>query len=583
MKLIDTALLGLIPALITLHLLLAPDTKVEESFNIQATHDVLVYGTPTHDVAARLRATYDHFDFPGAVPRTFVGPVLLAGLGGPLVNLVGFAHAQLVVRGLLGLANAAALVVFARSLRRGLGEGVMRWWVLLLVGQFHVVFYASRTLPNMFAFALTTLASANLLPNQPLQSHLPRLRVALSLLVFAAAIFRSEVALLLATTGLHLLLTRQLTIPQLIRPFLIAFSVGLAVSIPLDSYFWQKPLWPELWGFYYNAVLGSSSDWGVSPWHYYFSSALPRLLVNPLTFTLLIPLALAQPGTARSAAGLVIPPSLFIAIYSLQPHKEARFIFYAIPPLTAAAALGANFIFSRRTKSALYALGSLLLILSILGSLAASTGMLLLSSLNYPGGDALRQLHALVAASPASSSVTTVHTDVLSCMTGVTLFTQNRVGLPKNPHSRALETSLQQDSSSSSSSSSGASTDAILSFDKTEEKSSLADPGFWSRFDYVLAEDAASVKGGQWETVGVVQGYAGIEVLKPGSETSYAAGDEETGESKILGRGLVVKRVRDFVRGLTGGWWVGPRMEPRIRILRRAKDVGGAGARIVSS
>ncbi|KAK1636494.1 Alg9-like mannosyltransferase family-domain-containing protein [Colletotrichum phormii] len=582
MKLIDTALLGLIPALITLHLLLAPDTKVEESFNVQATHDVLVYGTPTHDVAARLRATYDHFDFPGAVPRTFVGPVLLAGLGGPLVNLVGFAHAQLVVRGLLGLANAAALVVFARSLRRGSGEGVMRWWVLLLVGQFHVVFYASRTLPNMFAFALTTLASANLLPNQPPQSHLPRLRVALSLLVFAAAIFRSEVALLLATTGLHLLLTRQLTIPQLIRPFLIAFSVALAVSIPLDSYFWQKPLWPELWGFYYNAVLGSSSDWGVSPWHYYFSSALPRLLVNPLTFTLLIPLALAQPGTARSAAGLVIPPSLFIAIYSLQPHKEARFIFYAIPPLTAAAALGANFIFSRRTKSALYALASLLLILSILASLAASTGMLLLSSLNYPGGDALRQLHALVAASPASSSVTTVHTDVLSCMTGVTLFTQNRVGLPKNPHSRALETSLQQDSSSSSSSS-GAGTDPILSFDKTEDKSILADPGFWSRFDYVLAEDAASVKGGQWETVGVVQGYAGIEVLKPGSETSYAAGDEETGESKILGRGLVVKRVRDFVRGLTGGWWVGPRMEPRIRIMRRAKDIDGAGARIVSS
>ncbi|EXF75464.1 Alg9-like mannosyltransferase [Colletotrichum fioriniae PJ7] len=582
MKLLDNALLGLIPALITLHLLLAPDTKVEESFNIQATHDVLVYGTPTHDVAARLRATYDHFEFPGAVPRTFVGPVLLAGLGGPLVNLVGFAHAQLVVRGLLGLANAAALVVFARSLRKGMGEGVMRWWVLLLVGQFHVIFYASRTLPNMFAFALTTLASANLLPNQSPQSHLPRLRVALSLLVFAAAIFRSEVALLLATTGLHLLLTRQLTIPQLVRPFLIAFVVALAVSVPLDSYFWQKPLWPELWGFYYNAVLGSSSNWGVSPWHYYFSSALPRLLVNPLTFTLLIPLALAQPGTSRSAVGLVIPPLLFVAIYSLQPHKEARFIFYAVPPLTAAAAQGANFIFTRRAKSAPYALGSLLLALSVLAALAASTGMLLLSSLNYPGGDALRQLHALVAASPASSSVTTVHTDVLSCMTGVTLFTQNRVGLPKNPHSRALETALQQDSSYSSST---PGTDPILAFDKTEDKSILSDSGFWSRFDYVLAEDTASVKGGQWETMGVVQGYAGIEVLRPGSgsPTSSGEGDEDAGESKILGRGLVVKRVRDFVRSVTGGWWVGPRMEPRIRIMKRAKDIGGASARIVSS
>lgn len=155
----DAALMGLIPALITIHLLLAPDTKVEESFNIQATHDVLVYGTPTHDVAARLRATYDHFDFPGVVPRTFIGPILLAGLGGPFVNLVGFAHAQFVVRALLGLANAAALVVFARSLGKGLGAGVARWWVLLLASQFHIVFYASRTLPNMFAFGLSEFTS----------------------------------------------------------------------------------------------------------------------------------------------------------------------------------------------------------------------------------------------------------------------------------------------------------------------------------------------------------------------------------------------------------------------------------------
>ncbi|KAF6813497.1 Alg9-like mannosyltransferase, partial [Colletotrichum musicola] len=562
----DLLLLGLIPALATLHLLLAPDTKVEESFNIQAAHDVLVYGTPTRDVSARLRAAYDHFDFPGAVPRTFVGPVLLAGLGGPVVSLVGFANAQLVVRALLGLANAAALVVFARSLGRGLGVGVQRWWILLLLSQFHVPFYASRTLPNMFAFALTTLASANLLPHTEPQSWAPRQRVAISLLVFAAVIFRSEVALLLATTGLHLLLTGQTTIPRLIRPFLISFTVAVAVSVPLDSYFWQQPLWPELWGFYYNAVLGSSSNWGVSPWHFYFTSALPRLLVNPLTFLLLMPLALAQPATSRAARGLVLPPLLFVAIYSLQPHKEARFIFYAVPPLTAAAAQGANYIFSRRSKSPLFALASAAVALTTLAAFAASTGMLLLSSLNYPGGDALRQLHALV---PASSSVAAVHTDVLSCMTGVTLFGQNPAGLPKDPHSRALETSLGAD----------AGTAPVLVFDKTEDMAVLSDPAFWSRFDYVLAEDPASVRGGQWETIGVVQGYAGIEVLRPGAKASST--EEEEGD-KLLGRGLLVKQIRDRVRKLTGGWWVGPRLEPRIRILKRVKDAG-AGARIVSA
>uniref|UniRef100_L2G410 Mannosyltransferase n=1 Tax=Colletotrichum fructicola (strain Nara gc5) TaxID=1213859 RepID=L2G410_COLFN len=563
MKLPDIVLLGLIPSLITIHLLLSPDTKVEESFNIQATHDVLVYGTPTSDIASRFRASYDHFDFPGAVPRTFVGPVLLAGIGGPIVSLFGFAHAQLVVRLLLGLANAAALILFARSLGKGLGVDVQRWWILLLASQFHVIFYASRTLPNMFAFALSEY-SRQLSPLQTFSpiltpgSH-PPASALLSPSSSSPAICRSEVALLLATTGLYLLLTSQTTIPRLIRPFAVSFTVALVVSVPLDSYFWQKPLWPELWGFYYNAVLGSSSNWGVSPWHFYFTSALPRLLVNPLTFILLIPVALTQPGTSNVARGLVIPSLLFVAIYSIQPHKEARFIFYAVPPLTAAAA-------SAQTTSSPHPRR-----VRRLDGHAAH----LLPQLP-PAAAPLRQLHALVGSgpspgkSPASSSVTAVHTDVLSCMTGVTLFGQNPAGLPKNPHSRALENSLNSDATT-------AAAVPVMTFDKTEDKSVLADPAFWSRFDYVLAEDPASVKGGQWETVGVVQGYAGIEILKPGAVVEQ---DTEEGE-KVLGRGLWVKRIRDKVRSLTGGWWAGPRMEPRIRILKRVKDAG-SGARIVS-
>lgn len=134
---------------------MAPHTKVEESFNIQAAHDILVYGTPTRDVDSRLRQAYDHFDFPGAVPRTFIGAVLLSGLGQPIIQLVGFRHAQFVVRAVLGLFNAVSLLVLARGLGRAFGPGVRRWFLLLVAGQFHVVFYASRTLPNMFAFGLS--------------------------------------------------------------------------------------------------------------------------------------------------------------------------------------------------------------------------------------------------------------------------------------------------------------------------------------------------------------------------------------------------------------------------------------------
>ena len=75
------------PAFILLHLYVAPYTKVEESFNMQATHDILTYGVPTDNYYLRLKAHYDHMTFPGAVPRTFVGSLLLAALARPFVWL----------------------------------------------------------------------------------------------------------------------------------------------------------------------------------------------------------------------------------------------------------------------------------------------------------------------------------------------------------------------------------------------------------------------------------------------------------------------------------------------------------------
>jgi len=63
-----------------LHVLLAPYTKVEESFNLHATHDVLMHG-----VLPSALPNYDHFIFPGAVPRTFVGSVLLAWISTPVI------------------------------------------------------------------------------------------------------------------------------------------------------------------------------------------------------------------------------------------------------------------------------------------------------------------------------------------------------------------------------------------------------------------------------------------------------------------------------------------------------------------
>ncbi|KAH7123828.1 Alg9-like mannosyltransferase family-domain-containing protein [Dendryphion nanum] len=555
---------SLIPAFVLIHLFISPYTKVEESFNIQAVHDILIHGIPDRNAEQFFTANYDHISFPGSVPRTFVGALILSGLSRPWVGGVdGTARLQLLVRGVLGLSNAAALVWFGKSVQRAFGTSAGAWFALLQASQFHVMYYASRTLPNMFAFLFSTIALRGLMEAYANQWDSTRVsknyRLSLYLLTFSGVVFRSELAILVATTTLYLFATGRASITKVILPAgLGGLFIGLLCTVPIDSFFWQSfPLWPEWTGFYYNTIQGHSTAWGVSPWHFYFANALPRLMLNPLTYLVCIPLALFNPATRSKSLDLLVPSLSFIAIYSFLPHKEWRFILYVIPGFTATAAAGASWIWNRRTKSIIYAGLSLALVGSVLVSFVASTLILGISSLNYPGGEALDFLQHQIPHPPGQQYQ--VYLDNLACQTGVTRFLENHDGAetvldvleaPELANRRAW------------------------AYSKVEDPETLLNPTFWAKFDYVLTERPEKIIGA-WEVIHIVYGFGGIRVLRPGTPSEKLIAEEvyhtrkaEIGQTRVTSDVAEAWKVMEQkLRPLLLGWWVEVRMEPKIRIL----------------
>jgi alpha-1,6-mannosyltransferase len=383
-----------------------------------------------------------------------------------------------------------------------------------------------------------------------------RLRLCLYLLTIAGIVFRSELAILVGTVTLYLLITQRISIVKVVIPAgLGGLVIGLLCTVSIDSFFWQSfPLWPEWIAFYYNTIQGHSADWGVSPWHFYFFNALPRLLLNPATYLLCIPVAVLNAATRRRSLNLLIPLLSFVALYSFLPHKEWRFIIYTIPGLTGIASAGASWIWTRRSKSAIYTLLSLSLLLSVLASFAASTALLAISSLNYPGGAAMQALHGI----PAHQNHVRVYADNLACQTGVTRF------LEMHSAPQTIRDVLEEQQELQA---------RMWTYDKTEDPAVLLDPLFWAKFDYVLAERPEKIIG-SWEVVHVVYGFGGVRVLKPGQKSGTVL-EEVGGAERTQAGGHWTNRVAGAWTTLEGvlrekvlrGYWVEARMEPRIRIL----------------
>lgn len=386
-----------------------------------------------------------------------------------------------------------------------------------------------------------------------------RVRIALYLLTISGIIFRCEVALLLACQTAWLLFVRRISLRRVIVPAgIAAMTIGLVTTVIVDSFFWQRfPIWPEWVAFRYNTIAGKSSDWGTSLWYFYFVNAIPRLMMNPLTLALCIPVALADRLTRRFSLENLLPLLAFVAFYSFLPHKEWRFILYIIPGLTAVASAGAAYIWNRRSKHWLYALMSLSLIASTILSFAASASLLYISSLNYPGATALNRLHVIAE---SERPLIRVHLDNLACQTGVTRFLQKRV-----PGVADI----------------GWQNQTVWFYDKTEDETLKLRPEFWERFDYVLAQSQENILG-SWEVLEAVGGYAGVDFSR---RKGILPGDAMTRKARThLEKPLIESKrpatldklhgiwqqIEDWLTtNITKGRWPRINTEPKLYILKK--------------
>ncbi|TFK36721.1 alpha-1,6-mannosyltransferase subunit [Crucibulum laeve] len=418
----STALDALILVTGWTHVLLAPYTKVEESFNLHAVHDVLMYGVKPDAL------DYDHFSFPSPVPRTFVGPLFLTWISTPLIYLAawrGFVHTkfelQIIIRLALATLNAFSLMLVRRAASRRFGRLTGVFFALLTCSQFHLPFWMGRTIPNMFALVPVTAALALVIPPAPTSVRpLPRnLAIATSLITGSAIIFRAEIVLLLGPLCLQALIRDHISFTRLLRVGAISGLSFLALTVLVDTYFHlsRTPLWPEFAGFYFNVIEGKSAEWGTSPPLAYITTFLPKLLLSAL------PLSVIGILSDPRIQNLLLPYITFIFLISALGHKEWRFIVYVVPVFNVAAARGARWLVSRRKNS----LVGRLMFLSAFGLILINVLLTVLSTRasieNYPGGAALHTLHELYPLNKTSSPVH-VHISNLAAQTGASLFLQ---------------------------------------------------------------------------------------------------------------------------------------------------------------
>lgn len=372
---VETTLLLSVAALYIIH---CPFNKVEESFNTQAVHDIVNIfpnnfpssnisyleegrskGLDSNqpEIAIRSHLPWDHILFPGVVPRTFVG-ALMVGLPMRLAkyfmlngvmsdgsqleddhDLTSQFILQIGSRFALSSFLVLSMSVLLRAIQKRYGLAHRLCFLIITISQFHYIFYAGRFIPNTFAAILANLMFASWINRQYSKSIIYA--------AFCVVIFRFDTSIFfgwLLFDGVFI--RRLLPLSRVLSIGIPAGLVSIMITFLIDSLFWARPVWPEFEGLYFNVWLNKSHEWGIQPYLWYVYSCIPRIMLSSVPLLLL--------ADHKFTRDYLIPCLAFIFTYSFLPHKELRFILFVTPLLNLCAASGLMNVYYYLNKLFLY-------------------------------------------------------------------------------------------------------------------------------------------------------------------------------------------------------------------------------------
>ncbi|KAI9144181.1 Alg9-like mannosyltransferase family-domain-containing protein [Paraphysoderma sedebokerense] len=233
--------------------------------------------------------------------------------------------------------SAYCEATFYRSVVSNVNPYIGRYVLLFLIfspGMFHA---SISYLPSTFAMYMVMLGYAALLDDA--NTNFSSLQC---LLFFAGAVifgwpFAGVIVLPLIVAAIYKIFRKQSSLKELFANGLLSTAFWSVPIILIDYIFYGNLVFVPMNIVLYNVFSGKGPDlYGTDAWHFYFYNGFlnfgPVWLLC-LAGVLLIPLGRSiQKSTMNVPLSVFAPVYLWIVIFTLQPHKEERFL-YPIYPL----------------------------------------------------------------------------------------------------------------------------------------------------------------------------------------------------------------------------------------------------------